>query len=88
MITKMELNFQIFKFFTLLWCVFVVLCLIIPGQSIDGFLILNIFLLFRLMFIILGLIIFTIKNKNKKMQYFSLNTNVKQLRLGEVSPRE
>ena len=25
------------KFFTLLWCVFVVLCLIIPGQSIEGF---------------------------------------------------
>ena len=53
------------KFFTLLWCVFVVLCLIIPGQSIDGFDTEYIPAISTGIFIILGLIIFTIKNKNK-----------------------
>ena len=53
------------KFFTLLWCVFVVLCLIIPGQSIDGFDTEYIPAISTGIFIILGLIIFIIKNKNK-----------------------
>ena len=53
------------KFFTLLWCVFVVLCLIIPGQSIDGFDTEYIPAISTGIFIIIGLIIFIIKNKNK-----------------------
>ena len=52
------------KFLTLLWCVFVVLCLIVPGQSIEGFNTEYIPAISTLIFIILGLIIFKIKNKN------------------------
>ena len=52
------------KFFTLVWCVFVVMCLIIPGQSIEGFNSEYIPAISTLIFIILGLIIFKIKNKN------------------------
>ena len=44
---------------------FVVLCLIIPGQSIDGFDTEYIPAISTGIFIILGLIIFIIKNKNK-----------------------
>tara|TARA_A100001011_G_C14294429_1_gene837753 strand:+ start:519 stop:1919 length:1401 start_codon:yes stop_codon:yes gene_type:complete len=52
------------KFLTLLWCVFVVMCLIIPGQSIEGFDTEYVPAISTLIFIILGLIIFKIKNKN------------------------
>ena len=52
------------KFLTLLWCVFVVMCLIIPGQSIEGFDTEYIPAISTLIFIILGLIIFKIKKKN------------------------
>ena len=52
------------KFLTLLWCVFVVMCLIIPGQSIEGFDTEYIPAVSTLIFIILGLIIFKIKKKN------------------------
>ena len=52
------------KFFTLIWCVFVVMCLIIPGQSIEGFNSEYIPAISTLIFIILGLIIFKINNKN------------------------
>ena len=52
------------KFFTLVWCVFVVMCLIIPGQSIEGFNSEYIPAISTLIFIILGLIIFKINNKN------------------------
>ena len=52
------------KFLTLLWCVFVVMCLIIPGQSIQGFDTEYVPAISTLIFIILGLIIFKIKNKN------------------------
>ncbi len=50
------------KFLTLLWCVFVVMCLIIPGQSIEGFDTEYVPAVSTLIFIILGLIIFKIKN--------------------------
>ena len=55
---------KLVKFLTLLWCVFVVMCLIIPGQSIEGFDTEYIPAISTLIFIILGLIIFKIKNKN------------------------
>ncbi len=55
---------KLLKFFTLVWCVFVVMCLIIPGQSIEGFDTDYIPAISTLIFIILGLIIFKIKNKN------------------------
>ena len=55
---------KLLKFFTLVWCVFVVMCLIIPGQSIEGFDTNYIPAISTLIFIILGLIIFKIKNKN------------------------
>ena len=56
---------KLLKFFTLVWCVFVVMCLIIPGQSIEGFDTDYIPAISTLIFIILGLIIFQlIKNKN------------------------
>ncbi len=53
------------KFFTLLWCVFVVLCLIIPGQSIEGFNTEYIPAISTGIFIILGIIMFIINKKNK-----------------------
>ena len=53
------------KFFTLLWCVFVVLCLIIPGQSIEGFNTEYIPAISTAIFIILGIIMFIINKKNK-----------------------
>jgi amino acid transporter len=56
---------KVLKFFTLLWCVFVVLCLIIPGQSIEGFETEYVPAISTLIFLILGLIIYIIKNKNK-----------------------
>ena len=52
---------KLLKFFTLVWCVFVVMCLIIPGQSIEGFDTDYIPAISTLIFIILGLIIFKIK---------------------------
>ncbi len=55
---------KLLKFFTLVWCVFVVMCLIIPGQSIEGFDTDYIPAISTLIFIILGLIIFKIKNKD------------------------
>ena len=55
---------KLLKFFTLVWCVFVVMCLIIPGQSIEGYDTDYIPAISTLIFIILGLIIFKIKNKN------------------------
>ncbi len=55
---------KLVKFLTLLWCVFVVMCLIIPGQSIEGFDTEYIPAISTLIFIILGLIIFKLKNKN------------------------
>ena len=55
---------KLLKFFTLVWCVFVVMCLIIPGQSIEGFDTDYIPAISTLIFIILGLIIFKIKNNN------------------------
>ena len=55
---------KLVKFLTLLWCVFVVMCLIIPGQSIEGFDTEYVPAISTLIFIILGLIIFKIKNKN------------------------
>ena len=55
---------KLLKFFTLVWCVFVVMCLIIPGQSIEGFDTDYIPAISTLIFLILGLIIFKIKNKN------------------------
>ena len=55
---------KLVKFLPLLWCVFVVMCLIIPGQSIEGFDTEYIPAISTLIFIILGLIIFKIKNKN------------------------
>ncbi len=55
---------KLLKFFTLVWCVFVVMCLIIPGQSIEGFDTNYIPAISTLIFIILGLIIFKIKNKD------------------------
>ena len=56
---------KVLKFFTLIWCVFVVLCLIIPGQSIEGFETEYVPAISTLIFLILGLIIYIIKNKNK-----------------------
>ena len=65
MITKMELEPPNMLSFLHYFGVFVVLCLIIPGQSIDGFDTEYIPAISTGIFIILGLIIFIIKNKNK-----------------------
>jgi amino acid transporter len=52
---------KIIKLFTLIWCAFVVLCLVIPGQSIEGFSSEYIPAISTVTFIIIGIIIYNIK---------------------------
>ena len=51
------------KVISLIWCIFVVLCLTIPGQKIEGFDIEYIPAISTLIFIIIGLIIYQIKKQ-------------------------
>ena len=54
---------KILKLIALIWCVFVVLCLLLPGQAVDGFDFEYIHAISLIVFLIIGYFVFLNKNK-------------------------
>ena len=53
----------ILKLIALIWCVFVVICLIIPGQAVDGFNFEYVHVISLFVFLIIGYLVYLNKNK-------------------------
>ena len=57
-------KFQIpIKIISMVWCLFVVICLIVPGQNIDGFSTEYIPAISTFVFLVIGYLIYLIKNR-------------------------
>ena len=56
-------NPKILKLVALIWCVFVVLCLLLPGQSVDGFNFEYVHVVSLFVFLIIGYFVYLKKNK-------------------------
>ena len=54
---------NLLKLIALFWCVFVVLCLLIPGQTLDGFNFQYVHAISLFVFLIIGYLVYINKNK-------------------------